>query len=109
MNNKKFKIVEEFYDISRYIGLVDPSQPIYESYQAKDELIALTRNKLLIIKEDSLDFEVSLTDVKGCSFSTNKEMGYRLDLNTSKEVISLAFNRKRETLRFVNNVLKGLI
>ncbi len=109
MIKKELKIVEEFYDISRYIGIVDPNHPIYESYQGEDELITLTRRNLLTVGRDGVDLNLSLRSVKACNFSAEREGRYRVDVTTDEEVISLIFKGRRESLRFTNNILKGLI
>ena len=109
MMKKELKIVEEFYDISRYIGIVDPNHPIYESYQGEGELIALTRSKLLTVGKDGIDLEVNLRTVKTCSFSPGEKNTYRVEVTTNEEVISLFFKERRESLRFTSNILKGLI
>jgi|GEM_PF-2946057 len=108
MNKKEFKVIGEFYDISRYIGLISPDKPIYESLQGGEELIVLTEDKLITVKDDSVAFEVDLSSVRGCNFTILGKTRYLVDITTTKDLVSLEFHRKNDTLRFLNNILKNL-
>lgn len=108
MINRNFKVIGEFYDISKYIGIIDPTKAIYESLQGGDERIVLTEDKLITVIEDQIALDINISDIMDFNFSSKGKAQYILHLLTPSDVISLDFHKKREGLRFINNILRGL-
>lgn len=108
MINRNLKVIGEFYDISKYIGVVDPAKAIYESLQGGEELIVLTEDKLITVIGDQIALDINIEDIEDFNFSSKGKAQYILHIITSTDVISLDFHKKRESLRFINNILRGL-
>ncbi|UUV17402.1 hypothetical protein NRK67_00750 [Fusobacteria bacterium ZRK30] len=110
MIKRELNINKEFYDISKYIGIVNPNEDIYESYSLKEKLIVLTLKRLMIIEKDIVDIELNFSSITGYDFfcSNLKPNNLCVKLKTDEKIITLNFKEKKKYFRFISNLMVGL-
>lgn len=110
MIKRELNINKEFYDISKYIGIINPNEDIYESYSLKEKLIVLTLKRLIIIEEGIVDIELNFSSITGYDFLCNNLDPNNLcvKLKTNEKIITLNFKDKKKYFRFINSLMIGL-
>lgn len=110
MIKRELNINKEFYDISKYIGIVNPNEDIYESYSLKEKLIVLTLKRLIVIEKGIVDTELNFSSITGYDFFCNNFDPNNLcvKLKTNEKIITLNFKDKKKYFRFISNLMIGL-
>lgn len=110
MIKRELSLNEEFYDISKYIGIVNPNEDIYESYFLKEKLIVLTLKRLIVIEKDIVDIELNFSSITGYDFlcSNIDPNNLCIKLKTDEKRITLNFKEKKKYFRFISSLMVGL-
>lgn len=110
MIKRELSLNKEFYDISKYIGIVNPNEDIYESYSLKEKLIVLTLKRLIVIEEGIVDIELNFSSITGYDFlcSNIDVNNLCVKLKTDEKIITLNFKEKKKYFRFITNLMIGL-
>lgn len=103
---KTIELKDEYYDITKYIGIVDSREQILESYLVRDGYIVLTNKKLMNIEERKVIWELNLDNID--SFSLKLEERFNLTLVEKGKKIDLIFEERVKTLHFYKNIVSKI-
>lgn len=100
-------LVDENYDITRYIGIIKRDDEVLESYRVEGGFLVLTNTHLLNIVGDSIRWKVELNKVE--KFSLGVDDSFKILLFERGREIVLIFKEKKRILNFYRNILKGIV